>query len=157
MEVKFGLLAEPVVTAVAGATANAAHGQFRARISLQAEWAKYNNGAIFPQAVLIFHERLLEKDSKLVNKFIAMTELSTLYARYYPKEAGDFAASLGSLGIPNGTITANAVNAGRIPLNFIRAVTAKDAVNAYLQIIYNDTPSLRGGAMPSDNFYYAAE
>jgi NitT/TauT family transport system substrate-binding protein len=157
MAVKFGILAEPVVTAVAGATANSAHGQFRVGISLQDEWAKNNGGAIFPQAALIFHERLLEKDSKLVNKFIAMTELSTMYALHYPKESGDLAAALGSIGIPNGTIAANAVNAGRIPLDFTRAAAAKDAVNAYLRVIYNDTPSLIGGSMPTDDFYYAAE
>jgi NitT/TauT family transport system substrate-binding protein len=157
MAVKFALFAEPVVTAIAGATANSARGQFTAKISLQDEWAKNNGGAIFPQAVLIFHDRLLEKDAVLVKKFIAMTELSAMYAQYYPKEAGDLAVALGSISIPNGAVTSNAVKAGRIPLNFARASSAKDAINAYLQVIYDDTPSMVGGKLPQDNFYYAAE
>jgi NitT/TauT family transport system substrate-binding protein len=157
MTVKFALFAEPVATAIAGTTANLPQGQFTAKISLQSEWAKKNNGAVFPQAALIFHERLLEKDTVLIKKFIAMTELSAMYAQYYPKEAGDLVVTLGSISIPGGNITESAVKAGRIPLNFARAPAAKDAVNTYLKIIYEDTPSLIGGSMPQDNFYYEPE
>ncbi|MCL2062437.1 MAG: hypothetical protein FWH03_07445 [Firmicutes bacterium] len=153
--VKFGLLAEPVVTAIAGATASLPHGQFTAKISLQTEWAKHTDGQNYPQAALIFHERLLKNDAALVDKFIALAELSTLYAKHNPKSAGDLAVSaLKSSAIPNGTLVEAAVNAGRIPLDFTRAAQAKPAVQAYLQIIYDNAPNLVGGKMPAENFYY---
>ncbi|MCL2751786.1 MAG: ABC transporter substrate-binding protein [Firmicutes bacterium] len=154
--VKFGLLAEPVATAVGGATAAVPHGQFTVKINLQTEWAKNNGGEIYPQAALIFHERLLAKDQKFVDQFIAMAELSSLYANAYPESAGSLAVQSGSIAIPNGAVVKTAYDAGRLPIEFARAPEAKSRVNAYLQVILNDTPALVGGKMPSDSFYYAA-
>jgi len=157
LPVRFGLLAEPVATAIGGATANAAHGQFLPRINLQTEWARNNNGQIPPQTGLIFHERLLANHADFVNSFIKMAELSSLYAQNNPHSAGEMAVRLGSIAIPNGAIVAAAVNAGRLPIHITRAGDAKAGVNAYLRIIFNDTPALIGGRMPPDIFFYAPE
>jgi len=154
MAVKFGLLAEPVATAVGGATASVPHGQFTVKINLQTEWAKNNDGQIYPQAGLIFHERLLTSDADFVNKFIAMVELSSLYANTNPVTAGNLAVELGSIAIPNGTIVGNAFNAGRLPITFTRAPEAKARVHAYLTVIHADSPNLVGGNLPADSFYF---
>ena len=157
LPVRFGLLAEPVATAIGGATANAAHGQFLPRINLQTEWARNNNGQIPPQTGLIFHERLLASHADFVNAFINMAELSSLYAQNNPVSAGDMAVRLGSIAIPNGAIVAAAVNAGRLPIHITRARDAMADVNAYFQVILNETPALIGGRMPPDIFFYAPE
>ena len=157
LPVRFGLLAEPVVTAIGGATANAPHGQFLPRINLQTEWARNNNGQIPPQTGLIFHERLLTSHADFINDFIRMAELSSLYAQDNPVSAGNMAVQLGSIAIPNGAIVAAAVNAGRLPIHITRANEAKADVNAYFQVILNDTPALIGGRIPADIFFHAAE
>jgi len=157
MPVRFGLLAEPVATATAGATANAAHGQFLPRIDLQTEWARINNGQIPPQAGLIFHERLLANHANFINSFIAMAELSAIYAQNNPLSAGNMAVQLGSIAIPSSAIVAAAVDAGRLPIHLTRANYAMADINAYLQIILNESPALIGGRLPSDIFFYAAD
>ena len=161
LNVRFGLLAEPVATVIAGATQNSAHGQFTARINLQDEWARNNSGEIYPQATLIFHQRLLGKHRDFVDKFIAAAELSSQYAQSNPLAVGNLAAARDGLvrsnAIPNGAVVANAVNAGRLPLDFTAAAGAKNAINAYLRAIYDDSPSSRnliGGRIPSGSFYY---
>jgi len=121
---------------------------------LQTEWARNNNGEIFPQAALIFHERLLTNNVDFVNDFIAMAEQSSIYANENPVEAGDLAVTLGSIVIPNGTIVGNAYNAGRLPMNFTHAADAKSTVNNYLQAFMEENANLIGGRMPADSFYY---
>jgi len=157
MPVRFGLLAEPVATAIAGATANAPHGQFQARINLQTEWARNNGGQLPPQTGLIFHERLLTNHADFVNSFIAMAEASALYAHDSPVSAGNMAVELGSIAIPNGAIVAAAVNAGRFPLQMTRANHAVADVSSYLQVILNESPPLIGGRLPAGSFFHAAE
>ena len=155
--VNFGLLAEPVATAITGFANNVGRPGFTAKINLQAEWAKNNNGEIYPQAALIFHERLLTDNTDFVNEFIAMAEQSSIYANDNPVEAGDLAVSLGSIAIPNGTIVGNAHSAGRLPMSFTNATAAKSAVSVYLQAFMEENANLIGGKMPSDNFYYGKE
>jgi NitT/TauT family transport system substrate-binding protein len=150
----FGLLAEPVATAITGFASNAGRPGFTAKINLQDEWAKNNNGESYPQAALIFHERLLTENAGFVADFIAAAEQSSVYANENPIEAGDLAVSLGSVTIPNGTVVGNAYNAGRLPLNFTYASAAKQAVNAYLEVFLEENASLIGGKMPVDSFYY---
>jgi len=155
--VNFGLLAEPVATAITGFADNMGRPGFKARINLQSEWAKNNDGEIYPQAALIFHERLLIDDRKFVDEFIKMAEGSSIYANDNPSDAGDLAVSLGSIAIPNGAVVGNAHSAGRLPMNFTHAKDAKSAVNAYLQAFMAENANLIGGKMPEDSFYYDKE
>ena len=155
--VNFGLLVEPVTTAITGFANSMGRPDLTARINLQTEWAKNNNGEIYPQAALIFHERLLTDNADFVNEFIAMAEQSSIYANNNPVEAGDLAVSIGSIAIPNGTIVGNAHRAGRLPMNFTHAVDAKSAVNTFLQAIMEENANLIGGRMPADSFYYVKE
>jgi len=155
--VSFGLLAEPVATAITGFAGNMGRPDFTARINLQTEWARNNDGEIYPQAALIFHERLLTHDAGLVDAFIDMVELSSDYANNNPVETGDLAVSFGSIAIPNGTIVGNAHSAGRLPMDFTRATDARSAVETFLQIIMEENAGLIGGSMPEDSFYHDKE
>ena len=155
--VGFGLLAEPVATAITGFANNAGRPGFTAKINLQTEWAKNNDGEIYPQAALIFHERLLTENADFVNEFIAMAEQSSIYANDNPIETGDLAVSLGSIAIPNGTIVGRAHSAGGLPMNFTYAADAKSAINRYLQALMEENANLTGGKMPADDFYYVKE
>jgi NitT/TauT family transport system substrate-binding protein len=143
----FAVLAEPLATAITPAT----NGQFKAVINIQDEWKKHNEGENYPQAALIFHQRL---PLTLVSEFVAKVEASSLYANANPQSAGDLAAGLHGSTLPSGALIAQAHAAGRLPINFTRAEQAKSAVNSYLQIILSDAPTLVGGKMPSDNFFY---
>jgi NitT/TauT family transport system substrate-binding protein len=150
----FGLLAEPVATAITGFAGNAGRPGFAAKINLQDEWAKNNNGEYYPQAALIFHERLLSDHKEFVKDFTARAEQSSIYANEHTVEAGDLAVSLGSVTIPNGTVVGAAYGAGRLPLDFTYAAAAKQAVNAYLEVFMAENANLIGGKMPADSFYY---
>ena len=152
--VSFGLLAEPVATAITGFANNAGRPGFAARINLQTEWARSNDGEIFPQAALIFHERLLADNADFVNEFIRSAEQSSSFANDNPVEAGDLAVSLGSIAIPIGAVVGNAFSAGRLPLSFTHAADARTAVNRYLQVFMEENANLIGGSMPVDSFYY---
>jgi NitT/TauT family transport system substrate-binding protein len=155
--VSFGLLAEPVATAITGFANNTGRPGFTARINLQTQWARNNNGEIYPQAALIFHERLLIDNADFVNEFIAMAEQSSVFANDNPVEAGDLAVELGSIAIPNGTIVGNAHSAGRLPMIFTHAADARQAVNAYLHAFMEENANLIGGRMPAENFFYVKE
>lgn len=153
----FGLLAEPVATAITGFANNAGRPGFTAKINLQTEWAKNNDGEIFPQAALIFNERLLEDDQDFVNEFIAKAEESSNYANENPVEAGDLAVTLGSVAIPNGTVVGNAYEAGRLPMDFTYAEDAKPSIENYLQVFMEGNEKLIGGKLPADSFYYVQD
>ena len=155
--VSFGILAEPVATAVTGFAGNAGRPGFMPKINLSAEWAKNNNGEIYPQAALIFHERLLAGHADFVNRFIAAAEQSSIKADENPVETGDLAVRLGSATIPGGTVIGDAHSAGRLPITFTYAAEAKTAVNRFLQVIMDENANLIGGKMPADSFYYVQE
>lgn len=150
LEVKHGLLAEPVATAIAGASG----GKITAKINIQDEWAALNGGQSYPQAVLVFQERLLVKDKAFVDKFILAVQASSEYAQNNAMQAGELAVSLGSLSIPNGNVVQNAVSNGRLDLSFMLSNQAKEQILAYFGVIYNDTPSLIGNKLPDDGFFY---
>jgi len=153
----FGLLAEPVATAITGFANNVGRPGFIARINIQEEWARNNDGEIYPQAALIFHERHSAHDTSFLNEFIAMAEQSSVYANNNPEAVGNLAVTLGSIAIPNGTIVDNAHRAGRLPMDFTHAANAKSAVNTFLQTIMEENANLIGGRMPTDDFFYAHE
>jgi NitT/TauT family transport system substrate-binding protein len=153
VEIRYALLPEPVATAIAGATS----GKYSAKINLQDEWEKANDGEHYPQAGLIFHERLLASDAAFVEKFIALADMSTGWAFNNPLRAGNLAKdALNSSGLPGGVPVQAAVRAGRLPLQFVYADEAQKAVSAYLEIIAAENAALTGGKLPDDAFYYAA-
>jgi NitT/TauT family transport system substrate-binding protein len=154
-EIKFALLAEPVATAISGATSGKDWGPYRAVINLQTEWAKNNGGLIFPQAGVVVKESLIKKDREFVDKFIAALKESAAFAVNNPLEAGELAKNqLGSAAIPNGNIVKTAVEAGRLPLNYTEAKAARASIEAYFEVILAKTPTLIGGELPSDGFYF---
>jgi NitT/TauT family transport system substrate-binding protein len=153
----FALLPEPVATAIAGATQN----RYSVKINLQSEWqAKF--GESYPQAGLIFHERLLADDGKkeYLNSFIAAIDMSAAWANANPREAGNIAVdkdgAIKSTGLPGGAPIETAVNGGRLPLGFTSVEKSKAAVNSYLTIIHASNPNLVGGSVPGldSDFYY---
>jgi NitT/TauT family transport system substrate-binding protein len=153
VEIKYALLPEPVATAIAGATS----GKYSAKINLQDEWEKANGGQRYPQAALIFHERLLATDAAFVEKFIALADMSTGWAFANPLQAGNLAKDvLKSNGLPGGAPVQAAVKAGRLPLQFVYADEAQEAVSAYLEIIALENATLIGGKVPDGAFYYTA-
>ena len=149
----FGLLAEPVATAITGFANNAGRPGFTAKINLQAAWG-LQSGEIFPQAALIFHERLLDDHPGFVDAFIAKAESSSAYANENPAEAGELAVTLGSVAIPNGTVVGNAYGAGRLPMDFTYATDARAAVDKYLRAFMEENANVIGGKLPADSFYY---
>ncbi|MDR3186128.1 MAG: hypothetical protein LBU04_04905 [Christensenellaceae bacterium] len=151
LEIKFALLAEPVVTQIATATQN----KYSAKINLQDLWQLKNNDEKYPQAGLIFHERIFQlQEIVFIDQFIALAKLSATWAKENPSEAAELAKTLGSTGLPSGAVVANAVNAGRLPLDFVGAKESKLAVDKYLKLIYEMSPTLIGGKVPGVPFYY---
>ncbi|MDR3263914.1 MAG: ABC transporter substrate-binding protein [Clostridiales bacterium] len=155
-EIRYALLAEPVVTAIAGPTQGNLYGPFLPAINISEEWAKNNGGTLYPQAGIIFKASLLENDKEFVNKFLDAARASADWALANPYEAGELAKNaLNSAAIPGGAPVKAAVEAGRLPLNFYYPIEAKASVTAYLQAIIDDgSPTLVGGKLPDNGFYY---
>lgn len=149
----YAMLAEPVASAIV-LNQNLTR-KIKIAIDLQSEWEDIF-GEVYPQTGLIFHERLLKKDADFIKKFIEVMEASSVWVLSNPSEAGILASSAPiSVSALNAGNVSNAVNGGRLRITPVRAPTAKQAVDNYLQILLNADSSLIGGKMPGELFYYA--
>ncbi|MCL2847386.1 MAG: hypothetical protein FWE13_01370 [Firmicutes bacterium] len=145
--VEFAMLAEPVVTATIGVS------DFEATIDLQYEWGRLHGGANYPQAALIFHERLLENHTNFLENFVSMAKISSQYAIDNPLIVGNWASNFNDvLAIPNGSVINNAMQTGRLNMQFTLAQDAKEQILAFLSIL----PLTQiGDQLPSDSFFHS--
>ncbi|MDR2266266.1 MAG: hypothetical protein LBE09_01590 [Christensenellaceae bacterium] len=151
VDIKFALLPEPVATAIAGATSK----KYSAKINLQTEWEKINPSTRYPQAGLIVHKRVIDAHPEFVDHVINACKASAAAAAANPAEIGDLAVSaLKSNAIPNGTIVASAVTGNRLSFDFTLSKDSKLAVNKYLEILYNQNPTIVGDKIADEAFYY---
>jgi len=119
-------------------------------LDLQEEWEKLNAGASsYPQASLIIKKEVYEKHPELINSFLKEYESSIDWLVKNSETAGAYSEELGT-----GLSKAAVVNGlERSNIRYVGAQEAKEAISAYLKVLYDYSPEVIGGKLPDEGFY----
>ena len=142
-----GLLPQPFVTSACMQNEN-----LRIALDLTAEWESLQEetGSSLVTGVTIVRNEFLEEHPEAVTDFLQEHEASATYTNEYPEEAAKLIEAKG--------IVAKAPIAQKaIPYCNITCITGEDmkqALEGYLQVLYDMAPASVGGALPAEDFYY---
>jgi NitT/TauT family transport system substrate-binding protein len=146
---KFGLLAEPAVSAVA------AGGKIKRLFDVQELWSA-KKGYGYPQVGVIIKRSLIESDAAFAAALVSRLAGASFYTRNFPSAAADAALNkLNSTELPaNAAVIEAFINGkGQAAFNFTSAPQAKTTVNEYLTAIKALESNILGGDVPGDDFY----
>lgn len=118
-------------------------------LDLNAEWNALNNGSSLVTGVLVARNDFLEKNSEAVATFLSEYQASTAYAN---SNVGEVSKMIEALDIVKAAIAQKALP--QCNITYLDGADMKEAVNGYLQILYDQNPQSVGGALPADDFYY---
>lgn len=135
------LTAEPTLSVLQSSVANLQV------IDLQSEYALLTGADSYPQAGVFVKSAL---DHEQVDRFLIDLAESVEQVNEDPTESGEVAYALG-YGF-SAEILALAVPTSH--LAFVTALASKEALEAYFTLILAMNPSLIGGSLPSEAFYY---
>jgi NitT/TauT family transport system substrate-binding protein len=145
-KVKLALLPEPFVTMMLTKNSNIA-----LVMDIQEEWNKVNEGKVpFAQSGMVVRGEFAQKYPAIVAQVLEEYKKSIDWVNANPKEAGiltekhniGIKADIAEVAIP------------RCNQRFEDAQTSKEAVEAYLRVLYDFSPSDIGGKLPDEKFYY---
>ena len=143
---KLALLPEPFVTMTITKNKGIA-----IVMNLQDEWNRTNDGKIpFAQSGLVVRGEFAQKHPDVVSKVLEEYKKSIDWVNSNPAEAGilvekhkiGMKAKIAELAIP------------RCNQSYEDAQASKEAVNAFLKVIYDFSPKDIGGKLPNEKFYY---
>lgn len=144
-----GLLPQPFVT-VAGMQ----NEKLRIALDLTAEWeAAQDDGSSLVTGVTVVRTSYLEENEEAVKGFLADHEMSAAYTNEHTEEAAALIAELGI--VPKAPIAQKAIPYCNI--TYVDGIEMQEALNGYLQALYDLEPSSVGGAVPGEDFYYIAQ
>ena len=146
-----GLLPQPFVTA-----AGMQNEKLKIALDLTAEWEavqEEESGSSLVTGVTIVRTEYLEEHEEQVQKFLADHEASAAYTNENPEEAAELIAELGI--VAKAPIAQKAIPYCNI--TYVDGEEMKDALSGYLEVLHSMDASSVGGALPADDFYYAAE
>lgn len=142
-----GLLPQPFVTAACAQNEN-----LKVVLDMNEEWngLQGENGSSMVTGVTVVRNDFLKEHEELVKVFLEEHQKSveaingdTATGATYAVEAGIIAKEpIAQKAIPKCNITC------------ITGEAMKQALEGYLQVLYDQTPESVGGAMPADTFYY---
>jgi len=118
-------------------------------IDLQEEWIKLTGSDSFPQASIIVSEELLNNNPDFVEAFLAEFEAGTKWINENPAEAGAYYESLG-IGL-NAKIIEKAIP--QCNIRYQSAADAREALDTYLNVLFEFNPQLLGGVAIEEGFY----
>lgn len=142
-----GLLPQPFVTSACMQNEN-----LRIALDLTAEWESLQEetGSSLVTGVTIVRNEFLEEHPEAVTDFLQEHESSAAYTNENPEEAAKLIEAKG--------IVAKAPIAQKaIPYCNITCITGEDmkqALEGYLQVLYDMAPASVGGVLPAEDFYY---
>lgn len=142
-----GLLPQPFVTSACIQNEN-----LRIALDLTEEWESLQEetGSSLVTGVTIVRNEFLEENPEAVTDFLQEHEASAAYTNEKPEEAAKLIEAKG--------IVAKAPIAQKaIPYCNITCITGEDmkqALEGYLQVLYDMAPASVGGALPAEDFYY---
>lgn len=122
-------------------------------LDLNEEWKKLDPESNIVTGVIVVREEFARQNPEAVKAFLSeyKTSISDVNADH------DAAAKLV---VENGIFDNEAVIKRAIPycnLKYIAGEDLKAAVNAYLEVLFEQNPKSVGGKLPEDDFYYIAE
>ncbi|CAH2213051.1 ABC transporter substrate-binding protein [Tepidibacter aestuarii] len=120
-------------------------------MDLQEKWekaAKLNTS--YPQASLIVSEELINNHSEVVKNFLSEYEKSINWINQNPSEAGKYYEEL-DMGL-NKVIVEKSIQ--RCNIDYVSANDAKEAIDNYLNVLFEYNSKLVGGKLVDEDFYY---
>jgi NitT/TauT family transport system substrate-binding protein len=143
---KIAALPEPWVSVVLSKNPNA-----RLALDLQKEWTRLNGENVpFAQTCLVVKKDFANKNPQIIANFLAEYNNSINWINKNSSQAGELAKKH-DIGIP-ADVTAKAIPMCNI--RYMDAISARPAVEKYLQVLLDFSPESIGGKLPDAKFYY---
>lgn len=139
------MLAQPVLTKVMMNSEDTT-----VAISLPEEWSNITGYANFPQACIVISETLINEHPEVVEAFLNEFDSSVAWLNENPAEAGAYYEGL-ELGLTAPIVEKSIPQTN---LDYVAASEAKEAIDAYLNVLYNFNPQLTGGKEVDESVYY---
>jgi len=124
----------------------------RVAVSLTEEWDKLDNGSAMLTGVVVARKSFIEENPAAVEAFLKDYAASVAWVNGNTAEA---AKSIGNYGI-----VAAAVAEKALPFCNIVCITGaemREMLSGYLSALAEQAPKAVGGALPGEDFYYAAQ
>ncbi|MCG8454039.1 MAG: ABC transporter substrate-binding protein [Spirochaetales bacterium] len=137
------MMPEPMLTAVMSKKP-----QTTVALDLQEEWTKLY-GFSYPQASLVVSSRFAEDHPETTQEVVAAISEALEQANARPQDAGAAIASLAPE--LNANLMSQAIP--RVNLRFVPAAQAREALDAYYQVLFDFDAKTVGGSLPNDAFY----
>ena len=119
-------------------------------LSFNDEWNALGNGSSLVTGVIVARKAFVEENPAQVSAFLDEFKASTEFINTNVEEG---AALVESLGIVKAAVAKKAIP--NCNIQFIEGAEMKTVVGGYLQTLYDQNPKAVGGAMPTDEFYFA--
>ncbi|WFD08895.1 ABC transporter substrate-binding protein [Tepidibacter hydrothermalis] len=140
------LMPEPMLTKVLTKRHNS-----KVVIDLQEEWQIATKlDSSYPQASIIVSEELIKKNPDAVKTFLSEYEKSINWMNENPSEAGKYYEEL-DMGI-NKVIIEKSIK--RCNIKYVSANDAKEAIDKYLNVLFEYNPKLVGGKLVDEDCYF---
>lgn len=140
------ILPQPFVTQVSMKNEN-----MKILIDLNKVWEEASNGeSVLSMGCVIVNKEFAENNKEFVEEFMKQYEQSVNFVNSNPKDASVLVEK-------NGIINSAALVEKAIPhcnIVFKDAQSAKDEINAFLNILYESDNKSVGGKLPDENFFY---
>jgi NitT/TauT family transport system substrate-binding protein len=139
------ILPQPFVTAACAQVED-----LRAVIDLNDEWAKLDNGCSIITGVVVVRTEFAEQYPQQVAAFLEEYKASVAYTE---EDVEGAAALIEQFGI----VGKAAIAQKALPGCHLTALTGsemKNALEGFLQTLYDQNPAAVGGSMPGDDFYF---
>lgn len=147
-EIDLAMIPQPVLTGVLMQRDDAG-----VVIDIQNEWKAITGFENYPQASIIISETLIEDYPELVDNFLAEFDAAEDWLNSNPSEAGVYYENL-NIGL-KAAIVEKAIPACN--LDYQPVSESKEALNAYLDVLYNFNPGLIGGNPVEEALYFENE
>lgn len=147
-EIDLAMIPQPVLTGVLMQRDDSA-----VVLDVQEAWAEITGYENYPQASVVISQTLIDQHPEVVDQFLAEFEAAVDWLNANPSEAGLYYEAL-DIGLKA------AVVEKAIPgcnLEFQPVSDAKDALNAYLNVLYDFNPGLIGGSPVDEALYFENE
>ena len=149
-KVDIAVLPEPMVTLATSAAKKSGAVTLTTALDLTEEWNRVATKDTLVQGCLVIRNEFLEAHPEAVKQFLAAYKASVEYleedldaASQMIVDAGIFAnAAVAKTAIPKCNVC------------YVDGADMKNAMNAYLEVLYGINPASIGGALPADDFYY---
>ena len=144
-EVDLAVLPEPFVTQV-----TMRNSEMRVLLDFQESWKEVTgSGRSYPQTVFVARRSVAELAPSAFSSLMDRIEESLRFAVANPIETAELTEN-SEIGLP-AAVTETAIP--RLNIDYESAAEAREAIDGYLQLLYDFNPRSVGGAVPGSAFY----